>query len=787
MLQSNQPEPVNFNQETISLREEFEKYVFHWKWFVLGVVLALLAAYIYLRYTPNVYQVSSTILIDDEAHGGLVSELSAFSDIGLMGGVKSDVENEIGILKSRSLMASVVKDLGLNVSYYRKGNVISTELFKEQSPIKLNFFNKDSLFYRSKATFNILLNAPTNFELSYVDENEELRSASYEFGENISLPIGNFTVTPTNLNDDYLGSELMVQILPLRAVVGNYQQSLIVDFVSKGSNILNISFTDNNRYKAEVLLNNLVHHYNKNAVEDKSTIANNTNKFISQRLQIIEKDLLDVDKGVELFKASNQLTDLPSEGALVMESNAALEQKIIDFNTQIKLANYVSEYLVNNKEELIPSNLGLADGSISNNTTIYNELILERNRILRSSSETNPIIVNLNAQINELRKSVMQGLINYQSSLSISLKDLQQQEALIHSKIIAVPNQERQYRDIQRQQQIIETLYLYLLQKREETSITLAVTLPNAKIIDLADGSDFPIAPKRKIIYLGALLLGLLVPFSIIYLLFLFDSKVHNRKDVLAMVKAPILGGIPWSKSPNKNVISENNRDSVSESFRLLRTNLNFMLTNAKDTCKTIFVTSTISGEGKTFVSINLASVLSLTNKKVLLIGADIRKPKLLEYLEIKNEKGLTHFLIDNNMKPHDIIEKVAGFNFDIIHSGIIAPNPSELLMNGRFEKILDYAKEHYDYVIVDTAPIQAVTDTLLLSNNQVDLYMYVIRANYLDKRMLETPKILFEEKRLPNMAVLINAVDAKKGYGYGYGYGYGVEEKPWWKKKFWS
>jgi capsular exopolysaccharide synthesis family protein len=322
------------------------------------------------------------------------------------------------------------------------------------------------------------------------------------------------------------------------------------------------------------------------------------------------------------------------------------------------------------------------------------------------------------------------------------------------------------------------------LEKREENAITLAVTLPNAKVIDSAYGSDIPVAPKRKIIYLAALLLGVVVPFGVLYILFLLDNKVHSRKDVEGVVKAPYLGDIPKSVSDKKIVVSDNERDSVAESFRLLRTNINFMLSKTKDHGKLIFVTSTIAGEGKTFISINLAAALALSNKKVLLLGADIRNPKIHEYLNIASERGLTHFLMDNAINFKEIINSVKE-GFDVVQSGVIPPNPSELLMNGRFEEVLAYGKEHYDYVIVDTAPVNLVTDTLLLGQ-EADLFIYTIRANFLDKRLLELPKLFYNEKRLPNMAILVNDTNYERGYGYGYGYGYGGVEtkKAWWKRK---
>lgn len=781
MQNENQLNYVNFNDESINLREEIEKYVYHWKWFLLGLVVALVAVYMYLRYTPNQYEVTTTILINDSDNGGLASELSAFQDLGLLGGSQTSLDNEIELLKSRSLLERVVKELGINVEFYKQGRVIKSPIFIKNAPITLKFYAKDSSFYKIDTSFTIRIKSATDFSL--LSLNGEV--SDHVFGENIATKFGDVTITPTIFDTDISGEELIVSIKPLKAVIGSYTNKIQIQPVNKNASVIKLSLTDPVKLKAQAILDNLVLQYNYDAVKDKSLMAKNTDKFINKRLEIIREDLSNVDKGVEQFKTENNLSDMVTEASLVLSSNAELEKKIVDFSTQLKLVEYVQEYVNSNTDDLIPANLGLVDVSTNQNTTIYNELLLERNRLLNSSSKLNPVIVNLEEQLAKIKVSISQSLANLKASLNISLRGIQQQENRLNSKITAAPKQEREFRDIQRQQQIIEGLYLYLLQKREENAITLAATQPNAKVIDVAFGNDTPVAPKRKIMYLAGILLGILVPFSVLYILFLLDNKVHSRKDIEGIVKAPYLGDIPKSVSDKKVVVSHNDRNSVAESFRLLRTNINFMLSKAKDNGKIIFLTSTIAGEGKTFVSINLAVALALSNKKVLLMGADIRKPKISEYLNIASEKGLTHFLMDDTVTIKEVITSVKE-GFDVVHSGVIPPNPSELLMNGRFEEALAYGKEYYDYVIVDTAPASIVTDTLLLGQ-QADLFIYVIRANFLDKRLLDVPKLLYSEKRLPNMALLVNDTNFERGYGYGYGYGYSEKEmkKPWWKNRW--
>ena len=772
------------SDDEINLREVFEKYSYHWKWFLLGLMLAISLAYTYLQYTQNEYQVSSTIFIDDEDSGGLASELSAFEDLGVLsGGEKKSIINETGVLKSRTLIENVVKDLGINISYYDLGNVVNTELYGNEIPFKVNFFAKDSILFDLDTMFMITVQSKTKYILKNSDE-ESVNQVV--FGKNINTNFGKINITPLDLKDIKIGETTIVKITPVKAVAKNYRERIKIDPESKKSSLLILTLTDRVKQKAKDILDNLVLQYNNDAIEYKTLITENTDQFINDRIKDISVDLSSVDKGVEDFKTRNKLTDISTEAGLDLQSNAELQQRIIELSSQMKMVEHIQTHIRNNKETLIPANLGIKDAATNENTSVYNRLLLERNRIIKGSSKLNPTVINLDAQLATLRQSVEQSLVNLRSSLNFSLSEARNQEYRISSKRKVAPKQEREFQDIKRKQQIIESLYLYLLQKREENAISLGIPVPNAKIIDKADGSNIPVSPKPMLVYLISSVLGLLIPFIIISIKSLLDNKVHTYDDVEAIVKAPIIGDIPKTNSKKKVIISDNDNSNIAESFRLLRTNVNFMLSGAKNEAKTIFVTSTLSSEGKTFISINLASTLALLDKKVLLIGADIRKPKLAAYLDIKPENGLTHFLMDNSLNVSDVIIHNKENKFDLIDSGEIPPNPSELLLNGRFEDVLSYGKEHYDYIIIDTAPVNLVTDTLLLGHH-ADLFVYVVRAEYLDKRLLKVPQMMYENKRLPNMTMLINDTDYEgKGYGYGYGYGYGNnEQKPWYKRIF--
>ncbi|MEL4457185.1 GumC family protein [Lutimonas vermicola] len=790
MRDNNKYKSVNIDNgdqqaDEINIREGLEKYGYYWKWFLLGVIIALATAFVYLRYATYQYEVSSTILINDtENGGGITSELSAFQDLGLIAGSKSSLETEMGVLKSRTLMERVIKELGLQLSYYAKSRIGIDEVYQKEMPFNINLFVNDSILHRLNTTFTLTARSTTQFILADVNGDEVKECV---FGETIKFKFGDVVVTPKNINNVNIGQEIIVEIKPVETVAIGYKNRIEISQESKKSGLLVITLKDPVINKAKAILDNLVSQYNRDAIQDKIQIAESTETFINNRIDDISVELTNLDLGVQTYKIENRLTDMASEAGIVLQSNAELDNQIVNLTSQIKLIDYVIDYMKTNKDDLIPANLGMLNENTSQNALDYNRLLLERNRLLKGANENNPTVINLNDRIVPLRQSIEQSLLNERSSLSISLNEVRIREAELSSIMYSAPKKEREIRDIQRQQQIIETLYLYLLQKREENSITLASTAPNAKVIDRAYGNNYPVSPNKRIIYLGAFLLGLIVPFIIIFVSMYLDNKIHTFEELEKIVKAPILGDIPSAKSEKVVVISGQDNSNVAEAFRLLRTNVNFMLPGIAKEGKTIFITSTISGEGKTFIAINLASALTLLHKKVLLIGADIRKPKIATYLKVKQEKGLSLFLIDNSLKVSDVIVHHDKTNLDIIHSGIIPPNPSELLTNGRFDEIMSYARANYDFVVVDTAPANVVTDTLLLSHH-ADLFLYVVRANFLDKRLLKISNMIYENNRLPYMSILINDTNyEKRGYGYGYGYGEQKVKKSWLKRIFTS
>lgn len=770
-------------ESDFNIREELDKYLFHWKWFLFSIIAALLVGYVYLRYSTPIYSASTTILVKDDKKGGLASEFAGLSEIGLMGNSKSNVDNEIEVLKSRTLVEKTIEALRLNYVYIKQGRVKSPEIYKG-SEIIIDFKSSLAEDLNSAEQFRIVSKSNTSFEL-FLDTDKS--HGIFKYGSSIKLSNGQLTVVKnpkviTSQSDTKF--DLICIVYPIADVLGKYTSGLTINTVSKNTSVVDLTFQDAVPSRAEDFLDALVSIYNNEAIEDKNLVSEKTFQFIAKRLELITDELTVVEKDVESFKKTNDLTDIPAESGIYLENESAYEKSIIETQIQQNVVSSIIEFFKKSTpSDLIPNNLIVGEGDANDLISQYNQLVLQRNRLAKGATDLNPALQSINQQIGSLKSNVLQSLLRLKSNLSIKRSSLNNQDALISGKKEKVPGLERQFRVIDRQQKVKEALYLYLLQKREETALSLAATENNAKVIDAARASKTPVSPKKMIILLGCLVLGLLIPFVLIYLNDLLNTKIKTRLDLDKRLAIPFLGDIPTSESHNE-IMSSNSRTSSAEAIRIIRTNMEFILNKAdKNKGKTIFVTSTIPGEGKTFVSVNLAATIALSGKKVLLVGMDLRNPKLTEYLPVQ-AKGITSYLTTEGSDITDFINPVAQFkNFDVLHSGIIPPNPVELLLDEKVTQLFDTLKNSYDYIIVDTAPVSLVTDTLLIASN-ADAFVYVVRANYLDRRMLRVSEMLYRERKLPNMALVLNDTKmTNKGYGYGYGYGYGAikEEKKWW------
>ncbi len=796
---NNLQEEDKFEGSEIDIRELLDKYLVHWKWFALSLIICFLYAHYKLNFTRPQYEAYATVKIKDEK-GGDASTLSVFQDLGMMGGSKNNIEDEVEILKSKSIISETIKSLNYNIRFFTDKNSLSnfldgtlgfnTDFYENERyknpPLKLNFFISDSALYKVNTTFFIEINSANHY--TFIDSEKSIEKR-HAFGKKMTTNFGDVIITPnTDLKKEGLiGNTVVVYISSIKDLTNGYLDKLNIEPKSEYSSVLSLGVTDGVKLKAEDFLNELVKKYNERAIRLKDELSKSTSDFVTERLEIISEELSDVDFSAESIKTRYRLSDAASQTGLNLQSGQDIENRIVQANTELQKIGFIKDFVSSKgNNDVIPVNVGVADNGISSTMQQYNQLMMEKQRLLKTSTEKNPTVVNVDEQLQILRGNINQGLNNLESSQKISLAALNRQDAIINSRLYSAPKQERQVRDIQRQQQIKEALYLYLLQKREETAITLGVADPNAKIIDFAESFPKPIAPKKKIFYLGAIIIGLLIPFGTFYLLDILDSKVHTREEVEKVLNIPILGDIPKLESSKEGfLISPEDNSSIAEAFRILRTNLNFVLDSSLKG-KTIFVTSTIAHEGKSLVSANLATSLAHAGKKTLLLGMDIRAPKIVQYLDVRGGKGVTNYIVNSDLDIDDIIVKSPKIKgLDIITSGDIAPNPAELLMNPRVQELFQRVKEDYEYIIVDTAAFSMVTDTMLLSN-LADSFIYVIRANYLDKRFLKYIKSIYKDKRLPNLSLLINGVDHKKSYGYGYGYGYGANfdkaNKPWWR-----
>jgi len=768
---------VEEKENVINIKQELYKYLTHWRWFVLSIFLSLTLAFIYLKLTPKSYSISTKVLIKDEKSNDLANQLSAFSEMSLLGNSKNNIENEIEILKSRTLIFNTLDSLGLNIQYIDASDVIEKDLYKK-SPIQVIWNNK-----QIKKTVSIeLTDINDNSFNVFVNDNKVGKSS---FSKSISTEFGVFIVHKKEPLAKL--SNIKINIFPKLQQAESYRKILNVTPASKTSSVIDISIIDETPSKAADFLNTLVNNYNLGGIKDKRFISENTANFISDRLTLIATELGDVESQVEGYKNSNNLSDIETEVKLYLDNLSTSEKSVLQNETKINIVNSLINHISKSKpDDLVPGGLLSEDAGSESIIQEINQLILEKQKISISATTENSKYISLEEQIRSLKSNLLASLRRNLSSLQIIKTDFRRQENEMQSKLSRVPRQEREFRIIDRQQKVKEALYLFLLQKREETNITLAATDMNAKVIDKAIPTDKPVAPKTMIILLAALLFGVIIPFIIIYINNLLDTKVKNRFDITDNTDIPFLGDIPTSESSGE-LMELGSRSSAAEAIRIVRTNLDFILSDKSDEeCKVIFLTSTISGEGKTFVSANLAATLSLSGKKVLLFGLDLRNPKLYEYIKV-NPLGISNYVTANSKPLNEYILPVEGYtNFDVLSSGSIPPNPTEILMSKKIKEVFDTLKSQYDYIIVDTAPVSLVTDTLLISK-YADATIYVVRSNKIDKEMLRIPNELYKEKKLNKLSLVLNDSDVTKGYGYGYGYGYGVkvEEKPFWKKLF--
>ena len=768
------------SEEQVNIQEILFRYLIYWPWFVVSVIVCIACAWGYLRLATPVYNTSATVLIKDDKKGSGPSMSSELERMGLDGFVSSsnNVDNEIEVLRSKSLAREVVNHLGLFVTYKDEDEFPSRELYRT-SPVVVSLTPQEADKLPHPMEVSMTLQPTGAMDVQITIGEKEYRKQFKKFPAVFPTDEGTIAFFA---NNDTLSSFRPENVTKERhitafinrpfSVAKGYANSLSITPTSKMTSVVVISLKNSNIRRGKDFINKLLEMYNVNANNDKNEVAQKTAEFINERIGIISKELGSTEQDLENFKRSVGITDLSSEAQIALTGNAEYEKKRVENQTQINLVMDLQRYMQGNEYEVLPSNIGLQDAASAGAIDRYNEMLVERKRLLRTSTENNPTIINLDTSIRAMRSNVQATLDATLKGLQITKEDLAREASRYSRRISDAPTQERQFVSIARQQEIKAGLYLMLLQKREENAITLAATANNAKIIDEALADNNPVSPKNMMVYLAALLLGVGLPVGIIYLIGLTKFKIEGRVDVEKLTSLPVIGDIPLADEKSGSIaVFENQNNLMSETFRNVRTNLQFILENGKNV---ILVTSTISGEGKSFVSSNLAISLSLLGKKVVIVGLDIRKPGLNKVFNLsRKEHGITQFLTNPTVDLMDLVQPSdINKNLFILPGGAVPPNPTELLARDGLEKAIETLKVSFDYVILDTAPVGMVTDTLLIGRT-ADLSIYVCRADYTRKAEFSLINELSENNKLPNLCIAINGLDLqKKKYGYYYGYG---------------
>ena len=764
----------------------YRTVILNWYWFILSVIICVGLAAIYLRYTTPTYQTVAKLLIKDQ-EDNKKSGIKYSSNLGTISNSEG-IDNEIEILGSRSVAQDAVRDLKLYVNYTTKGRLKTTTLYRNQ-PLNVDVDSKHLENLNRPIELSIKRDSNT-FILDgtyYVPTNERdaegpftLNTKFYSLPHSIVTRAGVITISSNQGRLLRKGEELNITLQSPKNACGQYVNDIQISKSSQGTSIAYLKMTDEIPNRSIDYLKQLVVAYNRQANEDKNTIALRTERFISSRLGKIGQELSATEGKLQNYKQQNGVVEQQVNAASSFSNQTASEQKLTEMETQIQLFNSIASEVKNSSRDfsqVIPSDVGLSDATASSLINKYNELVLERNRLLRSASASSPVVEPLTDQIRTLNKNIRRAIETARNNLEIQRDAVVDQFKKYNTEVAEAPVQERMIQSIEREHEVMSSLYSMLLQKREENSMSLAATVDKGKLIDDPQFAGI-VSPNTEMIYLIALLVGLLLPSLVLFLIQLFRYKIEGHDDVVQLTKLPIIADVPVANEAAKGkadiVVHENQNNQMEEVFRAMRTNIQFILEEKQ---KVILFTSSTSGEGKTFTAANLAVSFALLGKKVIFVGLDIRRPRLAEQFKINDHKlGITNLLVKNDPTLEDLKEQVvpSGVNqyLDLLMAGPIPPNPTELIARHSLNMVFDLLRQEYDYIIVDTAPVGLVTDTLQIGRI-VDTTVYVCRADYTLKSSFDMINELSEEKKLPKMNIVLNGVDmSKKKYGYYYGYG---------------
>lgn len=772
------------SDDFIRLQDLFYLCIDKWYWFAVSLVVTLGIALVYLLTTPPVYTRSASLLIKEEGKGNSLSDVS-----GVLGDIdffqtNTNVNNEIQSLQSPAVMYDVVKRLHLDINYTKDGSFYDQVLYGKDCPYEVSFIDLPDNEDLSFTIYPASSNKGVQIGDFVRGEEESGQTVNVLFNDTTETPVGKLIVKPV-LHDTVAYKEpVYVSRIGLQAATTAYASKLTVALSDEKSTVINLSFQDVCIQRAEDVLNTLIAVYNENWIKDKNQIAVSTSMFINDRLGVIEQDLGNVDEDISSFKSENLLPDVQAAASMYMTQSSETQTQILAINTQLSMARYIRNYLTNttSKNQLLPANSGIESSGIEQQIAEYNTMQLRRNDLVANSSESNPLVVDLDESLQNMRGAIVTSVDNLIVTLNTQLRSLQQSEKQTTARIADNPSQGKYLLSVERQQKVKEALYLFLLQKREENELSQAFTAYNTRVITPPVGSMFPTAPIKRNILLVAFVLGLLIPVVIIFVRENMNTKIRGRKD-LENLSLPFVGEIPLAfrkkelKSEAKNIlIKQGSRDIVNEAFRVLRTNLEFMLDRKEDgKASIILFTSFNPGSGKTFLTINTAACLSLKQKRVLVIDGDLRHGSASAYVG-RPSKGLSDYLGKReNDIDHLIVGNPAYPGLSILPVGTIPPNPTELLAEPRLAELVETLRIRYDYILIDCPPVEIVADTQIIEK-LADRTLFVVRAGLLERDMLPELQRMYEEKRYKNMALILNGTEgggSRYGYRYGYKYGY--------------
>lgn len=759
------------NQEYVNVQEVISKYTRYWYVFLLSLVVCIALAYAYLYLAAPQYKISSSILLKhEESEGNSFTNGQSLGELNFASS-KQRIDNEIEVLRAKSLMQRVFKELGLYTTYFKNGHFRKQEIYGAELPLRLSITKLHPSAYGKMIT--ITRKTSTTYEL--VSDDGE--ASTHKFGEEVSKSYGIFTVIATP--DNRTAEPIYVLFNDIRKLANEYNEELKVEAVNRKASVISITLVDNVPQKGKDIINKLLELYGVEALEDRNLAAKTTISFIDDRLRYLTSEITDVERNVQQFKQANEVTDVTANADQYLAQATEYNKQLADLEIQIDVLESIESYINKSpgKFEMVPSNLTIQDPTLVQLVTKYNELQLERERMLRTALPNNPLVQDLNDQLASLQLSILENLHNIKSGLLITQKRLQSTSGKYRSQIQKVPSIERNLLEISRQQGIKSNLYLFLLQKREESALALEVTVPRTRMLDTAIEGDKPVSPKPTLVYLLAVIVGFGLPFSAIYLKEALNDKITSKRDIKNLTDTPILGEISHSSAGRSLIVTEDTGSSISELFRLVRSNLQFATAGKEN--KVVMVTSNTSGEGKTFFSINLAASLTLIGKKVALLELDLRMPSLSKQLGRSPGIGISDYLVGvKRVSLEDIVRPHAGVpGLYIASAGSLPPNPAELMASPALATLINSLKASFDYIIIDTAPVGRVADALSLSP-LIDSTIYIVRANYTNKSSLELLDDIYQNQKLAYPMVVINDVKADGKQSYGYGYSYDTSKK---------